>query len=100
MERFVDRSIARNDTVKIKNITVAVDDEIYHRARIRAAELSTSVSALVAGFLKKTAEEETANERLMRLERETIKRIQKRQGTFSAENRMKRDELYDCHALR
>ena len=35
----------------MKNITVSVSDEIYRRARIRAAELGTSVSALVAEFL-------------------------------------------------
>ena len=31
----------------MRNITVSVDDATYRRARIRAAELDTSVSALV-----------------------------------------------------
>lgn len=84
----------------MKNITVAVEDQIYHRARIRAAELKTSVSALVAGFLKKTADEETGTERLMRLERETIECIKARQCTFSARDRLGREEIYDRHALR
>ena len=84
----------------MRNITVSVDDNIYHRARIRAAELQTSVSALVARFLKQTADEETNRERLKRMERETLERIQARQGSFSAGNRMARDELYDRHALR
>ena len=35
----------------MKNITVSVDDETYRRARIKAAERDTSVSALVRGFL-------------------------------------------------
>lgn len=35
----------------MKNITVSVDEETYRRARIRAAEEDTSVSALVKGFL-------------------------------------------------
>lgn len=35
----------------MKNITVSVPDEVYHRARIRAAEQGRSVSALVAEFL-------------------------------------------------
>ncbi len=39
----------------MKNITVSVDDEIYHRARIRAAEKRTSVSALVRRALQELA---------------------------------------------
>jgi len=31
----------------MKNITVTVDDEVHRRARIRAAELDTSLSAVV-----------------------------------------------------
>ena len=36
----------------MRNITVAVDDETHRRARIRAAELDTSVSALVRTYLQ------------------------------------------------
>ena len=35
----------------MKNITVSVDEETHRLARIRAAELDTSVSALVRGYL-------------------------------------------------
>ena len=35
----------------VKNITVTVDDETYRRARIKAAERDTSVSALIRCFL-------------------------------------------------
>ena len=35
----------------MRNITVSVDDVTYRRARIRAAELDTSVSALVREYL-------------------------------------------------
>ena len=35
----------------MRNITVSVDDATYWRARIRAAELDTSVSALVREYL-------------------------------------------------
>ena len=34
----------------MRNITVSVDDDTYRRSRIRAAELDTSVSALVVAF--------------------------------------------------
>ena len=36
----------------MRNITVSVDDETHRMARIRAAELDTSVSALVRGYLR------------------------------------------------
>jgi len=84
----------------MKNITVSVNDEVYHRARLRAAELRTSISALVSRFLEKTALEESNVDRLKRLERETVSRIHARQKGFSAKNRLKRDDLYDRHALR
>ncbi len=41
----------------MKNITVSVDEETHRLARIRAAELDTSVSALVREFLRNLAEE-------------------------------------------
>ena len=37
----------------MKNITVSVDDETHRSARIRAAELGTSVSALVRNYLRR-----------------------------------------------
>ena len=37
----------------MKNITVSVDDETHRLARIRAAELDTSVSALVKHYLRR-----------------------------------------------
>ena len=36
----------------MRNITVSVDEETHRRARIRAAELDTSVSALVRTYLR------------------------------------------------
>ena len=47
----------------MKNITVSLDDETYRRARIRAAERDTSVSALVKKFLTGLAGEMSDNER-------------------------------------
>ena len=35
----------------MKNVTIALDDEVHHQARIRAAELGTSLSALVKDYL-------------------------------------------------
>lgn len=39
----------------MKNITVSIDDETHRAARIRAAELGTSVSALVKAYLTQIA---------------------------------------------
>jgi hypothetical protein len=39
----------------MKNVTVALDDEVHRKARIRAAELGTSLSALVKDYLNALA---------------------------------------------
>ena len=84
----------------MKNITVSVDDEVYHRARIRAAEMRTSVSALVRVALQKLAAEQTEFERLKRLEREVAARLRARGSRFSGSERLPRDEVHDRAALR
>lgn len=40
----------------MKNVTIALDDETHRKARIRAAELGTSLSALVKDYLNALAE--------------------------------------------
>lgn len=74
----------------VKNITVSVDDETYRRARMKAAEQETSVSALVKRFLAQLASDETSAERLRREERALRARV----GAFSAADRMSRDEAH------
>jgi hypothetical protein len=78
----------------MKNITVSVDDETYRRARIRAAELDTSVSALVRDYLAKLAQRESEHDRFERLKREEAE-VRARIKGFSAADRLPRDELYD-----
>jgi plasmid stability protein len=39
----------------MKNVTIALDDETHRKARIRAAELGTSLSALVKRYLETLA---------------------------------------------
>jgi plasmid stability protein len=75
----------------MKNITVSVDDDTYRRARIKAAERDTSVSALVREYLASLAREESDFERLKREEKELRASIK----GFSASDRLPRDELYD-----
>lgn len=44
----------------MKNITVSVDEETHRLARIRAAEMDTSISALVRGYLTRLATDPAA----------------------------------------
>ncbi len=74
----------------MRNITVAVDDDTYRRARIAAAERDTSVSALVKVYLEQLASQETEYERLLRQEREIRSQI----GNFSASNRLSREDVH------
>jgi plasmid stability protein len=83
----------------MKNITVSVDDEIYHRARVRAAELQTSVPALVRRALEELAAEETEFERLKRLQRGVLEKLGTRKSRFSGADRLTRDEIHDRGAL-
>lgn len=83
----------------MKNITVSVDDEIYHRARVRAAEKRTSVSALVRRALQELAGEETEFERLKRLEGEVVARLRARGSRISGSDRLNRDEVHNRDAL-
>ena len=71
-------------------------DDVYRRARIRAAEKGTSVSALVRDQLEKIAVEVSEFERLKRLQDQVIDSIHE----FSAADRMSRDEVHDRDALR
>lgn len=43
----------------MKNVTIALDDETHRKARIRAAELGTSLSALVKQCLSGLVEDDT-----------------------------------------
>jgi hypothetical protein len=74
----------------MRNITVSVDDDTYKRARVAAAERDTSISALVKAYLEQLASHETEVERLKRQEREIRGRIE----SFSASNKLSRDELH------
>jgi hypothetical protein len=67
-----------------------VDDETYRRARVKAAEQETSVSALVKRFLGELAAEESEAERLRRQERVLRASI----TAFSAADRLSRDEVH------
>lgn len=72
------------------NITVSVPDDVYRAARIRAAEQGSSVSALVAEYLRSLSEREAEFERLEAEQR----RIESQIDRFRARDRLDRDELH------
>ena len=79
----------------MKNVTVSVPEDVYRVARIRAAERGSSVSALVAAYLRSLAGGDAAFARLEAQER----RIRRQIRRFRASDRLSRDEIHD-RALR
>lgn len=74
----------------MRNITVSVPDDVYRNARIRAAERGSSVSALVADYLRSLSERDTEFSRLEAQQR----RVQQEIERFSARDRLSRDEIH------
>jgi hypothetical protein len=75
----------------VKNITVSVPDDTYRMARIRAAELDKSLSALVAEFLNSLSAREAEFTRL----EATQQRVQSEIRRFRARERLSRDDIHD-----
>lgn len=77
-------------TARMRNITVAVPDDVYRNARIRAAERGSSVSALVTEYLRSLAAREDEFSRLEAQQRQVLAEITQ----FRAGDRLRRDELH------
>ena len=87
----------------MKNITVSIDDETYRRSRMKAAEVGTSVSALVRSFLVSLVQggsQEDGFRQLMRLQDETVRAIRKRGAGLRSIDNLHREALHDRDALR
>jgi hypothetical protein len=81
----------------MKNITIALDDETYRKARVAAAHRDASVSALVKKFLLSLTAEAPAP-RDLKLEQEALlHEIASRHPGFSCRDNFSRDALYDRH---
>ena len=80
----------------MKNITVAVADDVHRRARIRAAERGTSLSAAVRDFLIRWSGEETEFDRRKRLQDETVRGV----DAFRAGDRLPREEVHRRGGIR
>ena len=87
----------------MKNITVSVDEGTHRLARIRAAELGTSVSALVRNYLnslvpeqtRRSLQDETAVDLRRRRLQEVIETITADGGGLRMADNLSREELYD-----
>ncbi|MEW6225493.1 MAG: hypothetical protein AB1627_12780 [Chloroflexota bacterium] len=79
----------------MRNITVSVPDDVYRAARVRAAELGSSVSAIVTEYLRSLSRDGAEFARLEAQQR----RIQRGIRRFRAADRLGRDEVHD-RALR
>ncbi|MYC69234.1 MAG: hypothetical protein F4X17_00820 [Gemmatimonadetes bacterium] len=83
----------------MKKITVSVDEETYRLARIRAAELDTSVSALVRDYLRSLASDSRDAEKEVERRRELMRQVFEDFEASGIGLRMSdnltREELYD-----
>ena len=96
----------------MKNITVSIDEHTHRQARIRAAELGTSMSALVRNYLQSLIAEpveqpeangqgsETPLERRRKEFKELFEDWDARGIGLKMSENIPRDELYDRNALR
>jgi hypothetical protein len=75
----------------VKNITVSVPDNVYHDARVAAAQRDTSLSALVVAYLERLSGRMDELARLEALQQE----VQTEIGQFRAADRLGRDEVHD-----
>ena len=83
----------------MKNITVTVDEVLYRKARLCAAEQNTSITSVVRNYLKSFCERESEFEKRERLERETLSRFVERGGGFSASARLSMEEIHQRYAI-
>ena len=83
----------------MQKITVSIDEETYRLARIQAAELDTSVSALVRDYLKSLASDsrdaEKETERRRELMRQVFQDFEARGVGLRMSDNLTREELYD-----
>lgn len=79
----------------MRNVTVSLPEDVYRRARIKAAEKDTSVSALVRDFLVQLGQEESDFDRRKRLQDQVLASV----SSFRAGTRLRREEVHDRRAV-
>ena len=87
----------------MKNITISVDDELYRLDRIKAAEQSTSISALFKAYIVRLTSSDGSESEFQRLEREERdlrEELRNRRLSLNPAHNLSREELPTRHALR
>lgn len=79
----------------MKNITIALDDETYRKARVAAAHRDVSVSALVKKFLVSLTSETPAPRDLKHEQEVLLDSIWQRHSGFTSAENLSRDALYE-----
>ena len=79
----------------MKNVTVSLDDHIYHRARVKAAQAGRSLSSMVREYLESVGTEESDFDRLKRMQEELFVEMDAKGIGLKASENLARDELYD-----
>jgi hypothetical protein len=79
----------------MKNITVAVDDDTYRKARIAAARQDSSVSAMVKRFLQDLCAEEEAVRDLRQQQEALLDAIWQRHPSFTTADNLPRDAVHE-----
>lgn len=74
----------------MRNVTVSLPDDVYRAARVRAAEGDSSLSALVAGYLRSLGGGEAEFARLEVQQSQVLDEIDR----FRAGDRLGRDQLH------
>ncbi|HET8646080.1 MAG TPA: DUF6364 family protein [Vicinamibacteria bacterium] len=80
----------------MKNVTVSLPDDVYRRARVKAAQRDTSLSALVREYLVSLGAGESDFERRRALQTKVLASVRR----FSAGTRVSRDEAHRRRAVR
>ncbi|WP_169748004.1 DUF6364 family protein [Pseudonocardia acaciae] len=82
-----------------RNVTVQLDEQLIHRAKVLAARRGTSISGLVAEQIVKLTEADEryqrARESALRILEQTRAERARLAGTDNTERRWSRNELYD-----
>ncbi len=89
----------------MKNITVYIDEQADHRARIKAAQMGASIPALVRRYLHSLAAASSSSDKDLETPLERRHRLKKFFEEFDARGRgvseiLPREAIYDRDALR
>lgn len=74
----------------MKNVTISLDDDLYRRARILAAEEDTTVTAMLREFLEEKTRRKEEFQRLLKLQEELLAT----ETGLDPEQLLTRDEIY------